>query len=134
MDIWGYKYPCSLKAREPIHFQKSFLAAKRGSSSFCIVSRRALVYESSHSLCGLSHHAQFGVVVLRLLFEPSCSVFGVVVLQPGASSGELQRLEDSLNIKENFPDSGVQQESSQNPDLGGFEGFLAQAEESFIGN
>ncbi|MQL81587.1 hypothetical protein Taro_014052 [Colocasia esculenta] len=36
---------------------------------FCTVSRRALVCESSHSLCGLSRHAQFGVVVLRLLFE-----------------------------------------------------------------
>ncbi|MQL84807.1 hypothetical protein Taro_017308 [Colocasia esculenta] len=50
-------------------------------SNFCTVSRRALVCESSHSLCGLSRRAQFGVVVLRLLFEPSCSVFGVVALQ-----------------------------------------------------
>ncbi|MQL69311.1 hypothetical protein Taro_001600, partial [Colocasia esculenta] len=67
-------------------------------TSFCTVSRRALVCESSHSRCGLSCRAQFGVVVLRLLFEPSrsvceslnsrlcvepsCSrVFGVVVLQ-----------------------------------------------------
>ncbi|MQL93279.1 hypothetical protein Taro_025922, partial [Colocasia esculenta] len=32
---------------------------------FCIVSRRALVCESSHSLCGLSRRAQFGVVVLQ---------------------------------------------------------------------
>ena len=44
-------------------------------SSFCTMSRRALVCESSHSLCGLSRRAQFGVVVLRLLFEPSCSVW-----------------------------------------------------------
>ncbi|MQL71275.1 hypothetical protein Taro_003579 [Colocasia esculenta] len=51
--------------------------------------RRALVCESSHSRCGLSRRAQFRVVVLRLLFEPSRSVceslnsrvFGVVVLQ-----------------------------------------------------
>ncbi|MQM04604.1 hypothetical protein Taro_037405, partial [Colocasia esculenta] len=51
-------------------------------SSFCIVSRRALVCESSYALCGLSRCAQFGVVVLQLLFEPSCSrVFGVIVLQ-----------------------------------------------------
>ncbi|MQM19919.1 hypothetical protein Taro_052932, partial [Colocasia esculenta] len=65
---------------------------------FCTVSHRALVCESLHSLCGLSRRAQFGVVVLRLLFEPLCSVceslnsrlcvepscsrlFGVVVLQ-----------------------------------------------------
>ncbi|MQM01087.1 hypothetical protein Taro_033832, partial [Colocasia esculenta] len=33
--------------------------------SFRIVSRRALVCESSHSLCGLSRRAQFGVVVLQ---------------------------------------------------------------------
>ncbi|MQM19307.1 hypothetical protein Taro_052309 [Colocasia esculenta] len=55
----------------------------------CFGSRRALVCESSHSRCGLSRRAQFGVVLLRLLFEPSRSVceslnsrlFGVVVLQ-----------------------------------------------------
>ncbi|MQM15254.1 hypothetical protein Taro_048196, partial [Colocasia esculenta] len=45
-----------------------------GLSVFCIVSCRALVCESSYSLCGLSRRAQFGVVVLQLLFEPSCSV------------------------------------------------------------
>ncbi|MQL91331.1 hypothetical protein Taro_023940 [Colocasia esculenta] len=51
-------------------------------SSFCIVSRRALVCESSHSLCGLSRRAQFGVAVLQVFLESSCSrVFGVVVLQ-----------------------------------------------------
>ncbi|MQL98824.1 hypothetical protein Taro_031537, partial [Colocasia esculenta] len=44
-------------------------------TEFYIVSRRALVCESSHSLCGLSRRAQFGVVVLQLLFELSCSVF-----------------------------------------------------------
>ncbi|MQL68397.1 hypothetical protein Taro_000661 [Colocasia esculenta] len=33
---------------------------------FCIVSHRALVCESSHSLCGLSRHAQFEVVVLQM--------------------------------------------------------------------
>ncbi|MQL75949.1 hypothetical protein Taro_008333 [Colocasia esculenta] len=45
------------------------------------VSRRALVCESSHSLCGLSRRAQFGVVVLQVFLESSCSrVFGVVVL------------------------------------------------------
>ncbi|MQM06787.1 hypothetical protein Taro_039613, partial [Colocasia esculenta] len=48
--------------------------------SFCTVSRRALVCESSYSLCGLSRRAQFIVVVLNLessysgcCFEPSCS-------------------------------------------------------------
>ncbi|MQM21642.1 hypothetical protein Taro_054686 [Colocasia esculenta] len=35
----------------------------------------SVVCESSYSLCGLSSRAQFGVVVLRLLFEPSCSVW-----------------------------------------------------------
>ncbi|MQL72060.1 hypothetical protein Taro_004384 [Colocasia esculenta] len=35
----------------------------------------SVVYESSYSLCGLSHRAQFGVVILRLLFEPSCSIW-----------------------------------------------------------
>ncbi|MQL68064.1 hypothetical protein Taro_000353, partial [Colocasia esculenta] len=33
--------------------------------------------------------------------------------------GILPRLEESLNIKEGFPDSDVQQDSSQNPDLRG---------------
>ncbi|MQL79113.1 hypothetical protein Taro_011552 [Colocasia esculenta] len=59
-------------------------------SRFCTLSRRALVCESSYSLCGLSRRAQSGVVVLRLVFgvvvlqvflESSCSrVFGVAVL------------------------------------------------------
>ncbi|MQM05608.1 hypothetical protein Taro_038421 [Colocasia esculenta] len=35
----------------------------------------SVVCESSYSLCVLSRRAQFGVVVLRLLFEPSCSVW-----------------------------------------------------------
>ncbi|MQL70490.1 hypothetical protein Taro_002820 [Colocasia esculenta] len=48
------------------------------------------------------------------------------------SSGGLRRLEDSLNIEEHFPDSGVQQDSSHSPKLGGFGGFLALAEESFF--
>ncbi|MQL89103.1 hypothetical protein Taro_021685 [Colocasia esculenta] len=41
--------------------------------SFCTVSHRALVCESSHSLCGLSRRAQFGVVVLQVVLESSCS-------------------------------------------------------------
>ncbi|MQL74785.1 hypothetical protein Taro_007152 [Colocasia esculenta] len=45
--------------------------------------------------------------------------------------GGLRRLEDSLNIEEHFPDSGVQRDLSQSPDLGGFGGFLALAEDSF---
>ncbi|MQM05519.1 hypothetical protein Taro_038332, partial [Colocasia esculenta] len=53
-------------------------------------------------------------------------------LQQGAPSSILPRLEESLNIKEGFPDSGVQQDSSQNPDLRGFGGFLTLAEESFF--
>ncbi|MQL94477.1 hypothetical protein Taro_027131, partial [Colocasia esculenta] len=47
------------------------------------------------------------------------------------SSSGLRRLEDSLNIEEHFPDSGVQRDSAQSPELGGFGGFLALAEESF---
>ncbi|MQM10674.1 hypothetical protein Taro_043572 [Colocasia esculenta] len=47
-----------------------------------------------------------------------------------AFSGGLRRLEDSLNIEEHFPDSDVQRDSSQSPELGGFRGFLALAEES----
>ncbi|MQM07026.1 hypothetical protein Taro_039862 [Colocasia esculenta] len=43
--------------------------------NFCTLSHRALGCESSYSLCGLSRRAQFGVVILRLLFEPSCSVW-----------------------------------------------------------
>ncbi|MQM00331.1 hypothetical protein Taro_033062, partial [Colocasia esculenta] len=35
------------------------------------------------------------------------------------SSGGLRRLEDSWNIEEHFPDSGVQRDSSQSPELGG---------------
>ncbi|MQM19216.1 hypothetical protein Taro_052216, partial [Colocasia esculenta] len=35
----------------------------------------SVVYESSYSLCGLSRRAQFGVVILQLLFELSCSVW-----------------------------------------------------------
>ncbi|MQL73085.1 hypothetical protein Taro_005427, partial [Colocasia esculenta] len=41
------------------------------------------------------------------------------------------RLEDSLDVRERFPDSGVQRDSPQSPELGGFGGFLAPAEESF---
>ncbi|MQL90605.1 hypothetical protein Taro_023199 [Colocasia esculenta] len=48
-----------------------------------------------------------------------------------ASSGDLPRLEDSLDIRERFPDSGVQRDSPQSPELGGFGGFLELAEESF---
>ncbi|MQL97702.1 hypothetical protein Taro_030403, partial [Colocasia esculenta] len=58
-------------------------------TGLCFGSCRPLVCESSHSRCGLSRRAQFGVVVLLLLFEPSRSVceslnsrlFGVIVLQ-----------------------------------------------------
>ncbi|MQM23103.1 hypothetical protein Taro_056165 [Colocasia esculenta] len=53
------------------------------------------------------------------------------VRKPKASSGDLHRLEDSLDIRECFPDSGVQRDSPQSPELGGFGGFLALAEESF---
>ncbi|MQL76760.1 hypothetical protein Taro_009160 [Colocasia esculenta] len=60
----------------PLHRRTLFLNLFPSSQSFfCTLSRRALVCESSHSLCGLSRRAQFGVVVLRLLFEPSCSVW-----------------------------------------------------------
>ncbi|MQL83329.1 hypothetical protein Taro_015816, partial [Colocasia esculenta] len=52
-------------------------------------------------------------------------------LEAQASSGDLPRLEDSVDIREHFPDSGVQRDSSQSPELGGFGGFLALAEESF---
>ncbi|MQL97458.1 hypothetical protein Taro_030147 [Colocasia esculenta] len=48
-----------------------------------------------------------------------------------ASSGDLPRLEDSLNIEEHFPYFSVQRDSSQSPELEGFEGFLALDEESF---
>ncbi|MQM17242.1 hypothetical protein Taro_050210, partial [Colocasia esculenta] len=48
-----------------------------------------------------------------------------------AFSGGLRRLEDSLNIEEHIPDSGVQRDSSQSLELGGFGGFLALVEESF---
>ncbi|MQL97285.1 hypothetical protein Taro_029979 [Colocasia esculenta] len=65
------------------------------SQSFCTVSRPALVCESSHSLCGLSHRAQFGVVVLRLLFEPSCSVWSRRA--PGCYRG--YKYPCSLNLK-----------------------------------
>ncbi|MQL94581.1 hypothetical protein Taro_027237 [Colocasia esculenta] len=51
-------------------------------TALCFRSHRDLVCDSSHSRCGLIHRAQFGVVVLRLFLESSCSrVFGVVVLQ-----------------------------------------------------
>ncbi|MQL80874.1 hypothetical protein Taro_013321 [Colocasia esculenta] len=66
--------------------------------SFCTVSRRALVCESSHSLCGLSRRAQFGVVVLRVLFEPLCSVWlynfchgGVDTSLGGVDTGSLSQ-------------------------------------------
>ncbi|MQL73389.1 hypothetical protein Taro_005743, partial [Colocasia esculenta] len=48
-----------------------------------------------------------------------------------ASSDDLPQLEDSLDIRERFPDSGVQRDSPQSLELGGFGGFLALAEESF---
>ncbi|MQL86645.1 hypothetical protein Taro_019175 [Colocasia esculenta] len=48
-----------------------------------------------------------------------------------ASFGDLPRLEDSLDIREHFLDSGLQRDSPQSPELGGFGGFLAVAEESF---
>ncbi|MQL79574.1 hypothetical protein Taro_012012 [Colocasia esculenta] len=65
----------------PLHRRTLFLRLFPSSQSlfflisFCTLSHRALVCESSHSLCGLSRRAQFGVVVLRLLFESSCSVW-----------------------------------------------------------
>ncbi|MQM03345.1 hypothetical protein Taro_036120, partial [Colocasia esculenta] len=45
----------------------------------------------------------------------------------------LPRLEGALNIKEGFPDSGVQPASTQKPDRGEIGGLLGLAEESFSG-
>ncbi|MQL81898.1 hypothetical protein Taro_014367 [Colocasia esculenta] len=49
-----------------------------------------------------------------------------------ASSGILQRLEESLNIGEDFNDTYLRSASIQNSDRGSFEGYLAQAEEGFF--
>ncbi|MQM08275.1 hypothetical protein Taro_041133 [Colocasia esculenta] len=52
---------------------------------------------------------------------------------PTASSGVLQRLEESLNIGEDFYDTYLRSASTQNSNRGNFEDSLALAEEGFSG-
>ncbi|MQL99670.1 hypothetical protein Taro_032397 [Colocasia esculenta] len=68
----------------------------------------------------------------KLMLEAGIQIeISELPVETNASSGDLPRLEDSLDIREHFPDSGVQRDSPQSPELGDFGGFLALVEESF---